>query len=294
MRPEATYSGVQLLMVVRACRLVGVETAPLLVGVTESELEQSALSVPWPQALAYFRAVEPRVSPEKADAMAREFVRIHPLIRTTAQLFVSPLRWLDFFWTVSAQNAAGSTCRYTIYPDRHELRLEAGEGGNCRFFMLMTHLCAVYAPTLMGVPPLVVRSVECDAQHVFAVYEPLEDTAPQGRDAHASELPLSTVLASLEALGDVAGRLRDGDIVVPTAHRAPVDQTLALSEAWGLTLTEARVALALAEGRSPKQVAADLGVALSTVRVHLKHAYAKTETAGQRELVARVHSWQLR
>lgn len=60
---------------------------------------------------------------------------------------------------------------------------------------------------------------------------------------------------------------------LPPAHRTP------------LTPAELRVVSLLAEGRAPKQISGDLGIALSTVRSHLKAAKRKTRTRTLTELV---------
>lgn len=52
-----------------------------------------------------------------------------------------------------------------------------------------------------------------------------------------------------------------------------------------LTPAELRVVALLAAGRAPKQISADLGVAVSTVRSHLKAAKRKTQTRTLTELV---------
>lgn len=53
------------------------------------------------------------------------------------------------------------------------------------------------------------------------------------------------------------------------------------------------VGASLGEGRSPAEVAEALGMAAGTARVHLRSVYSKTETTGQRELVARLKAWRL-
>lgn len=59
-------------------------------------------------------------------------------------------------------------------------------------------------------------------------------------------------------------------------------------ERYSLTWAETHVLGHLLRGRAPRQIAADLGVAVSTVRTHLKRLYAKTATSSQRELLAEV------
>lgn len=72
-------------------------------------------------------------------------------------------------------------------------------------------------------------------------------------------------------------------IVDPAAH--PSIPMLALTE-LGLSPAEARVAIALSPGRSPEEVALRTGLAIHTVRNHLKRAFLKLGVSRQSELVA--------
>ena len=59
-----------------------------------------------------------------------------------------------------------------------------------------------------------------------------------------------------------------------------------LSELFGLTGGQAKVAASLLEGRSPRQTAEALGLSFYTVRAHLARIFEKTGTSRQAELVA--------
>jgi DNA-binding CsgD family transcriptional regulator len=59
---------------------------------------------------------------------------------------------------------------------------------------------------------------------------------------------------------------------------------------FDLTVMEARVALLLAQGQGPLAIAEGLKISVNTVRSHLKHAYAKTNTPDQTSLGALVHA----
>jgi DNA-binding CsgD family transcriptional regulator len=61
--------------------------------------------------------------------------------------------------------------------------------------------------------------------------------------------------------------------------------TRLLRVALDLTPMEAAVALSLRDNHDPAQVALELGMAISTVRSHLKHLFHKTETTKQSELL---------
>jgi DNA-binding CsgD family transcriptional regulator len=57
---------------------------------------------------------------------------------------------------------------------------------------------------------------------------------------------------------------------------------------YHLTVTEARVALLIAHGEAPQRIALSLGIAMNTVRTHLKHIYAKMDVSDQAGLAGRV------
>lgn len=73
----------------------------------------------------------------------------------------------------------------------------------------------------------------------------------------------------------------------------PVDATPAVALAppatarsVALTTNERAIIYGLAEGRAPKQLAADRGVALATIRAHIQNAKRKTSARTLNELVA--------
>ncbi|HWC64065.1 MAG TPA: helix-turn-helix transcriptional regulator [Rhizomicrobium sp.] len=70
------------------------------------------------------------------------------------------------------------------------------------------------------------------------------------------------------------------------AHRDKNRQSLALHAKHALTPAESRVALALARGAKPADIAAAHGVTVSTVRSQLKAIFRKTGTCSQAQLVA--------
>lgn len=54
---------------------------------------------------------------------------------------------------------------------------------------------------------------------------------------------------------------------------------------FSLTPTEARLAVAIAEGSTPAEAAGFLGISVLTARTHLKRIFHKTATTRQAELV---------
>ena len=59
---------------------------------------------------------------------------------------------------------------------------------------------------------------------------------------------------------------------------------------FGLTPTEARAAHDLVAGNKPSAIAATSGVSPDTIRVHLKHVYAKTGVGDQVALAALINA----
>ena len=59
-----------------------------------------------------------------------------------------------------------------------------------------------------------------------------------------------------------------------------------LRDAWGLSGQEAQVALRLIDGATVADCAADMGVAESTIRTHVKSVFAKTGRTRQAQLAS--------
>jgi DNA-binding CsgD family transcriptional regulator len=91
---------------------------------------------------------------------------------------------------------------------------------------------------------------------------------------------------------DIRGAMGPGHCSVFVARRGE-QQPMAieiLRTLFDLTASEARVAALLSRGEKPQTIATTLDVSVNTVRSHLKHAYAKTDTADQTSLSALIHS----
>lgn len=75
------------------------------------------------------------------------------------------------------------------------------------------------------------------------------------------------------------------DRAVRGDNRAADPTVIELQREIGLTHMEPRVTARLAAGLSPQAIARSLGIRVSTVRSHLKAAYAKSGTSRQAELI---------
>ncbi|WP_321842408.1 helix-turn-helix transcriptional regulator [Paraburkholderia bannensis] len=92
-------------------------------------------------------------------------------------------------------------------------------------------------------------------------------------------LPLQLLAAPLGARHGVAMLM----VIDPLAARRGVEQRLIAL--YALTPAEARVACEIGNGGNPRDIAAALRIAPSTVRTHLHHVFAKTATRGQADLM---------
>jgi DNA-binding CsgD family transcriptional regulator/PAS domain-containing protein len=63
-----------------------------------------------------------------------------------------------------------------------------------------------------------------------------------------------------------------------------------LRSMFDLTLSEARVSTMIARGEGPQMISAALGIKVNTVRTHLKHSFAKTDTSDQTALAGRINA----
>lgn len=75
-------------------------------------------------------------------------------------------------------------------------------------------------------------------------------------------------------------------IYVTDPERRPALTEDTASSLYGLTPTEARLAVALADGGRLDDIARDFGVAPTTVTFHLRNLFRKTQTSRQADLVA--------
>ena len=76
-------------------------------------------------------------------------------------------------------------------------------------------------------------------------------------------------------------------LIADPVSRARIDPDV-VEAVLGLTPTETRIALLLAEGRTLRQIAASTGRGYSTVRTHLKHMFAKLGVSRQFEVAQAV------
>lgn len=79
-------------------------------------------------------------------------------------------------------------------------------------------------------------------------------------------------------------------ILLSDPERRPQIPCRVLASLFGLTPTEARIALALAEGLRSEEIAERMAISPTTVAFHLRNLFQKTDTHRQAELIALVLS----
>lgn len=98
-------------------------------------------------------------------------------------------------------------------------------------------------------------------------------------------IPLVLEVAPLRPASSVFGEARPAVLVFIRDPEAPLE-VARLRDLFGLTRTEATVAVALGRGQSMDDIATDMGIGIGTARTHLKRILAKTGMHRQAQLVA--------
>jgi DNA-binding CsgD family transcriptional regulator len=114
--------------------------------------------------------------------------------------------------------------------------------------------------------------------------EPIDHRLLQQAEAYTRLYP--SALPRLKAAFDAGNPALRGLVQSMQAALAQAEgqRVKQLRDAWGLSGQEARVALRLIDGATVADCAADMGVAESTIRTHVKSVFAKTGRTRQSQL----------
>jgi len=110
-------------------------------------------------------------------------------------------------------------------------------------------------------------------------------TVPRHLAARPWSVMIAPIPASAADFGHTEGAVA---LFIVDPNRAPTISAANLRAVLGITEAEARVAISLAEGKSPEEIAQEQGKAILTVRTHLRNAMSKTGVGRLAELVALV------
>ena len=112
------------------------------------------------------------------------------------------------------------------------------------------------------------------------------EPAGRPRAIHLSDEPwLDMLLVPMQQRHLSGPRTAIATAYVHGEVQSPVDRREQLRELFGLSRTEAGLALALSRGRRIAEAAGDLGITVETARNYSKQLYAKTGARGQADLV---------
>lgn len=283
-----TSLGITLLTGLHALRSLGIATDGLLAGTCV----EAGGAVPWDNVVSVMDGIEARLPRDRHPAFAADWLCRHPTFRAASLFVAGPSSWLELLWQLTALVNPAVEHHYEAGTDTHRLtaRLKRTQRP-CRLWFEVMHHWAIQAPVLLDADALTVRSVEVTGSSVTAHYEPPAPTSSVQRASRATHLPLRTIFTSLRTLEPARlQRFHDGHQLAERSR----DSREAFVERFGLTPREHEVLGLLADGLMPREVARELSMRLGTARVHLRRIYAKTNTGGQRELLARLQEETLR
>lgn len=233
--------------------------------------------VDWDDVARFLERAHGHMSQEELERLGATYVDTHLWQQVLARVLGTPRLLCQMACGPLAQ-AAFPHIQFEVesHPTRlrFELRLpERYEPSRVFFAATAGELRAL--PAQVGRPPARVDS-DVGPRHGFY-------------DVHFDEPPMMldrAVAAAGHAYDLVAAEtIRLMDRAVRGDNRAADPTVLELQREIGLTHMEARVTARLAAGLSPQEIARALGIRVSTVRSHLKAAYAKSGTSGQADLI---------
>ncbi len=126
-----------------------------------------------------------------------------------------------------------------------------------------------------------------------AIHVALTDDGSHVRSAHSftcerpsGKRPYVIHVLPLHRVGtDETFRRATALVLIVDPEHEPEPTAALLRRLYGLTRTEAEVAVRIARGTDVRQIADELSVTFATVRTHLQHIFDKTDTHRQPELV---------
>jgi DNA-binding CsgD family transcriptional regulator len=105
------------------------------------------------------------------------------------------------------------------------------------------------------------------------------------RPSHRRPFEVLVTPLGESAAGDLGHGAATAALFLSDPERAVQADAGVLQQLYGLTRTEARVATGLAGGLSIREIAEANAMTMNTARWHAKNVFAKTDTAGQSDLV---------
>tara|TARA_B100001750_G_C15513086_1_gene605033 strand:+ start:1189 stop:2046 length:858 start_codon:yes stop_codon:yes gene_type:complete len=243
------------------------------------EGKRPASAVAWTEVVTYLERLTAGMSPEEIEAFGRETVESNAFLMLGARVLPTPRVATRVLWR--AAERVGSHLSWTSEVVagglllRCELAPEVPEGNEPFFRIIIGQLG--HFPVFFGAQAAPVE---------------VRDIGPRGLVAKLA-LPATALDRALEAGRRVLDRASSELVeLLRTEYSVATDGSSVppelLAEKLGLTFTETRIALLLADGLDLKEIARELEISVHTVRSHLRAAYAKTGANSQARLVGLV------
>jgi len=261
-----------------ALRLHGIDIASISAPTTNPALQDDA----W-NALCTVSNTVTHLTPPQLDACAAAVARRHPLLGAMVPFETTVSSWLEL--VCRAWRLMHPAFRWSSVQHEDALHLSfVSCAPELEGFASLTNHVLRHAPTLIGAAPLEAAGVT-PTSCTWSL-ETSSASQPCARHARPSDtISLHTVLRAFSAWLPTPKTPRSKHF--PTTQ-IDHDRRHCFVIRHGLTPAEARVLRAIHEGARPADAAIALGISIATVRVHLKHIYAKTGAHTQRQLVAQV------
>lgn len=221
------------------------------------------------------------------DVCAADLARTHPVLRAMVPFAPTLSSWIEI--ACRAWRATHPALSWSSLLRGDSLCVSfAGCTPGLEGFALLTSHVLRHTPALVGSPSLKPLDVTPTSSTYGIDPTSAVDNSPWSHLASiATGIPLPSVLATFAAVSPVA---------IPMAAVAPHldvprrDKVHPFARRHGLTPMETAVLRAIGDGARPADAAAELGIAVATVRVHLKHIFSKTGAHTQRQLLAQLDS----
>jgi DNA-binding CsgD family transcriptional regulator len=208
------------------------------------------------------------------DRLQRE-PKMHPQL-TDGRARIQALKWV-LNGLCAPVLLATAEAKVLFMNDAAERLIRASDG----LALQRGRLRALFPEDTRSLHALMAEAAQAPARQVREPRGVLRVARPGGRQ------PLEVLVSAiaLHAGEQAAQQPAMVALLVGDPSRAAIAEESPLIRHHGLTVTEAKVSLALCRGLSTGEICQKLGIRYNTVKTHLKRIYAKTGTKRQADLV---------
>jgi DNA-binding CsgD family transcriptional regulator len=225
--------------------------------------------------------------PSQLDVCAAELARMHPVLRAMAAFAPTMRSWIEIACRAWRTTHPALCWSSSLRGESLCLSFAGCAPGLEGFAWLTSHVMR-HTPALVGGVPLEPLEVTpTSSTYGIDPTSAADDSTWSHLASIATGIPLSSVLATFAAVSPSAP---PSVSVAPHLDVPRRDKVHPFARRHGLTPTETAVLRAIGDGARPADAAVELGIAVATVRVHLKRIFSKTGAHTQRQLLAQLDS----